>query len=84
MECPTIAAVFLKERTRDAHTVQEVFTRFGSAIRVRLGVHATDRPSDQGLILLQLCCGEDETQEFIDSLNRMPRVRAQAMKVDLD
>lgn len=82
MECPIIMAVLLEDRESDAPSVQEVFTRFGSAIRVRLGVHATDHPSRKGLILLQLCCDEGQHEEMLEVLNAMPRVRAQSMTIE--
>jgi len=59
--------------------VREVLTRFGSAIRVRLGVHTPDRPNEQGLILVQLCCEDAETRELLNSVNAVSGVCASTL-----
>jgi len=82
VECPTIVAVTLDNRLDGAPPVQDVLTRFGSAIRVRLGIHTPDHPNEQGLILLQLCCEDAETRELLNSLNAVSGVCAQAMKIE--
>lgn len=81
MECTTIAAIHLEDRTRDAPAVQEILTEFGSIIRMRLGCHPADHPSDEGLILLQLCPSGETADELIEKLNSMERVKAKALKM---
>jgi len=83
MECQSIVAVHLRKRSGDAPDVQEVFTDHGGIIRVRLGVHATDHPSDEGLILLHVCGEEDQARRLVDSLNGMDDVHAQMMRLEV-
>ena len=83
MECQSIVAVHIRKRSGDAPDVQEVFTDHGGIIRVRLGVHATDHPSDEGLILLHVCGEEDQARRLVDSLNGMDDVHAQMMRLEV-
>lgn len=83
MECQNVVAIHLKKRTEDAPDVQEVLTDYGGIIRVRLGIHATDRPSDEGLILLHVCGDEDQAARLVDSLNAIEDVRAQSMRLEV-
>lgn len=57
----TIMAIALEPRTDNAPKFQEVLTKHGCIIKMRLGLHETSPKmcSERGLILLQLC-GEDE------------------------
>ncbi len=81
MECQSIVAVHLKNRTGDAPDVQEVFTDYGGIIQVRVGIHA-DHPTEEGLILLHVRGEEDEARRLVDSLNDMEDVRAQMMRLE--
>lgn len=83
MECQSIVAIHLKNRSGDAPDMQEVLTDHGGIIRVRLGVHAPDHPSDEGLILLHVCGEEDEARHLVDSLNGMDDVHAQMMRLEV-
>ena len=58
--CSTIMAILQENRLDTAVKVQDVLTKYGCYIRVRLGLHdaAVDQCTNRGLILLQLC-GED-------------------------
>lgn len=83
MECQNIVAIHLKNRTGDAPDVQEVLTDYGGIIRVRVGIHATDHPSDEGLILLHICGEETEAQRLVNDLNEVEDVRAQTMRLEV-
>ncbi|GKU25653.1 hypothetical protein [Clostridium folliculivorans] len=70
----TIMAIKLSPRTKIAPTVQEILTKYGCIIKVRLGLHeaSTDDCSTTGLILLELLSAEKEQivklSEELDSL----------------
>ena len=57
ISCSTIMAIVQKNRVETSTKVQEVLTKYGCNIRVRLGLHdsAIDSCSNSGLILLQIC-----------------------------
>lgn len=55
--CSTIMAIIQSNRMETATKVQDVLTKNGCHIRVRLGLHDAhiDSCSDSGIILLQIC-----------------------------
>jgi hypothetical protein len=83
MECPTIMAILLKHRTEGAVRVQEILTKYGCHIKVRLGLHegAVNACSEEGLILLQLCGTDLELNAFLAELNAIPQVKAKMMQI---
>lgn len=86
MDCAHIMAILLKHRTEGAVQVQEVLTKFGCHIKVRLGLHegAFNACSEQGLILLQLCGTCEELKAFQAELNEIPEVKAEMMRIAYD
>ncbi len=56
-----ILGVYINERVKAAERIQPILTKYGCAIRTRLGLHTTDSAyaEDTGLILLELT-GEPE------------------------
>lgn len=56
-KCTKIMVILQKNRSNTASKVQDVLTKYGCYIRVRLGLHEAgiDTCSDTGMILLQLC-----------------------------
>ena len=55
MSCYNIMAIVINHRSKNAVQFQEVLTRHGCTIRLRLGLHeAGDVCSEEGLVLLQL------------------------------
>ena len=72
-----IMVVKIGARREDSPQVQEVLSRFGCSIRVRLGLHEThDVCSDEGVLVLQLCGNTKEMYELEEALNQMDRVSA--------
>jgi hypothetical protein len=86
MNCPTIMAILLKHRTEGAVRVQEILTKYGCHIKVRLGLHegAVNACSEEGLILLQLCGTQDELHAMLNELNSVQQVRAKMMNISFD
>lgn len=84
MSCSTIMAIVQENRTETAVKVQDVLTKYGCHIRVRLGLNdsAIDHCSNRGMILLQLC-GEDlSVEDFERELTAISNVKVKYMSVD--
>ena len=81
--CSTIMAISQEHRIETAIKVQDVLTKYGCNIRVRLGLHdaALDSCSPSGLILLQLC-GDFDIKVFEEELKAIPSVKVKYMALD--
>ena len=75
----SVISLVLEKRTEDAPDVQDVLTRNGCLIKVRLGIHDVKGCSDNGLILLVVEGDDQEVQTFISDLKQFPRVRVNHM-----
>lgn len=80
----TIMAISQEQRIETATKVQDVLTKHGCSIRVRLGLHdaAIDSCSPSGLILLQLCGNSDQLQILEQELTAIPTVKVKYMTLD--
>ncbi|NLL06536.1 MAG: hypothetical protein GX270_12295 [Clostridiaceae bacterium] len=80
-----IMAVLINHRSKKAPTVQEVFTKHGCTIKMRLGLHeAGDVCSEEGLVLLQLTGEKAEIKALEDDLNAIEGVKAKTMSISGD
>ena len=80
-----IMAVLINHRSKKAPTVQEVFTKHGCSIKMRLGLHeAGDVCSEEGLVLLQLSGEKDDIKALEDELNGIEGVKAKTMSISGD
>lgn len=80
-----IMAVIINRRSKKAPEVQEVFTKHGCIIKMRLGLHeAGDVCSEEGLVLLQLTGGKDQINELEKDLNGMEGIKAKTLTVSSD
>lgn len=77
----TIISALLDKRTENAPDIQEIFTRHGCIINVRLGVHELKGCSDNGLILLVTSGEEEQISNLINDLQAHPRLKVTAMDV---
>lgn len=78
-----IMVVKIGARRDDSPKVQEVLSRFGCSIKVRLGLHETQAVcSDEGILILQLCGDTDEMAKLEQALNQMDRVKAKLVNLD--
>lgn len=84
MSCSTIMAVVQENRTKTAVKVQDVLTKYGCHIRVRLGLNdsAVDECSNRGMILLQLCGEELSVDDLEMDLIAIPDVKVKHMQID--
>lgn len=84
MSCSTIMAIVQENRTETAVKVQNVLTKYGCFIRVRLGLNdsAADNCSNRGMILLQLCGDDLSVESFEKDLVSIGDVKVKYMTVD--
>lgn len=82
--CPVIMAILQEKRGETAVKVQDVLTKYGCYIRVRLGLHdaEVDSCSPQGLILLQLCGDDIPVKEIQSELEEVPEVKVKYMTLE--
>ncbi|MBP2645939.1 MAG: hypothetical protein H6Q75_1379 [Firmicutes bacterium] len=84
MDCSKIMAILQENRVDTAPKVQEILTKYGCHIRLRLGLHEAqvDSCSNSGLILLQLCGDRQETAKLETELQAVPHVKVKSMMLD--
>lgn len=77
-------AISQENRVETAVKVQDVLTRYGCSIRIRLGLHdaALDTCSTRGLILLQLCGEETPVRKMQAELEEIADVKVKYMTLD--
>ena len=78
-----IMAVVIDHRSENSVGAQKVFAKYGCIIKVRLGLHETEKCSDVGLIVLELTGNKDEIKRFESELNEVEGVKAQNMELQL-
>lgn len=84
MDCSLIMGVRLENRSKSAVDVQEILTEYGCCIRTRLGLHDQEEScvcSPAGLMLLQLCCGEEKARDLETALLGVEGVRAKLINL---
>lgn len=78
-----IMVIKIGARREDSPRVQEVLSRFGCSIRVRLGLHETHEIcSEEGILILQLDGDVSEMERLEAALNEMDRVQAKMVVLD--
>lgn len=84
MSCSTIMAIVQENRIETAVKVQDVLTKYGCHIRVRLGLNdcAADKCGTRGMILLQLCGEGLSVSEFEKDLIAIGDVKVKHMTID--
>lgn len=82
--CSIIMAVLQENRVETATKVQEVLTKYGCYIRVRLGLHdsGVDQCTNNGIILLQLCGKDVPIKEIEEKLVSITNVKVKYMTLD--
>ena len=82
--CGNIVAILQEHRLETATKVQEVLTRYGCNIRLRLGLHdsGVNECSNSGLILLQFCGSDAEVEGLLSELKAIPQVKAKRMSLE--
>lgn len=82
--CATIMAIIQGNRMETAVKVQDVLTKYGCYIRVRLGLHdaAVSSCTNSGIILLQLCGEDVPVNQMEEELKQIPEVKVKYMLLD--
>jgi hypothetical protein len=78
-----IMAITIDPRTEKAPKVQEVLTKYGCIIKMRLGLHEASAKtcSERGLILLQLWGEEKEVKALKEDLLSIDGVKLNTMTI---
>lgn len=80
-----IMAIIINHRSHKAPNVQEILTKHGCKIKMRLGLHeAGDVCSEEGLVLLQVTGEKDEIKSLENDLNSMDGVKAKTLSISSD
>jgi len=79
-----IMAILQERRVESAARVQDVLTKYGCHIRVRLGLHdsAVHECSNSGMIILQLCGDDLVIGDMEKELQAIPSVKVKYMTLD--
>lgn len=79
----TIMALKINQRVQKAVDVQNLLTKYGCIIKVRLGLHEStgDACSNEGLILLQLNEDTDEIRRFQEELSEIKGVTQKTVTI---
>ncbi len=80
-----IMAIVINHRTSNAPKFQEVLTKHGCSIKMRLGLHeAGNVCSEEGLIILQLAGDKGDIKSLEDALNGMDGIKAKTLSISSD
>jgi metal-responsive CopG/Arc/MetJ family transcriptional regulator len=85
MACHNVMSVLINHRSKKATDVQDILTKYGCIIKMRLGLHETgDACSEDGLIILKLEDDKSQIQELIKDLNSIEGVKAKNIELCAD
>lgn len=84
MHCYYIIGLRVNHRTGNAVTLQEVLTKYGCNIKLRVGLHETSEEfcSDDGVIMLQACGDRAIVEEMLAAFNALEGVSAQMLDLN--
>jgi lipoate-protein ligase B len=85
MACPAILAIRVDDRDNSAVKIQQVLTKHGCNINVRLGLHDQEEGnvcSPAGTVILQLSCPHDDAKLIEADLLEIGGVRAKFIDLD--
>lgn len=85
MACVNLMAVRIHDRDNTAVKIQEVLTRHGCKIDMRLGLHdneGVNACSMAGTLILRLCCNADEARLIEADLEKIDGVKAKFIDLD--
>lgn len=82
MDTFKIMLVKVNHRVQKVPEMQEVLTKYGCSIKMRLGLHeAGDVCSNQGLIILQLTGDEKEINAFEKELSSVEGISVKLVEI---
>ena len=79
-----IIGVHITDSVKHAPEVQVVFTRYGTNIKTRIGLHDVEEgfASPNGLLLLEFVGGDDKAQQMMSELSDIEGVEVKTMVFD--
>ena len=83
MNSYNLMGIAIGNRKTFAPDVQEVLTRFGKIIKMRIGLHenSENESTNEGFIILNLSDDDKEIRRFIKRLESIESVRVKNIKV---
>lgn len=82
MSTYNIMAIVINRRSKNAVEVQNLLTKYGCIIKMRLGLHeAGNVCSEEGFVLLQLAGDSENIKDFEKELNDMDGVKVKLMEI---
>ena len=81
--CCYIIGVRVNHRVANAVGLQELLTKYGCNIKLRVGLHETSEKycSDDGVIMLQVCGEKSELEAMVSALNSVEGIRAMMLEL---
>ena len=81
--CCYIIGVRVNHRVANAVGLQELLTKYGCNIRLRVGLHETNENfcADDGIIMLQVCGDKDAREGMVAALNAMDGITAKMLEL---
>ncbi|MFA6308667.1 MAG: hypothetical protein WC677_02835 [Clostridia bacterium] len=80
-----VMAILINQRSKKAVKMQEVLTKHGCLIKMRLGLHEADNVcAEDGLLLLQLTGDNSEIEILTNDLNAIDGIKAKTMNISWD
>ncbi len=76
-----LITIILEKRTEDAPMVQEILTKHGCIIKIRLGIHEIEGCLNKGLIILLVQGSENDIKNLNNELNAQPQVKTSLNKI---
>ena len=82
--CCYIIGVRVNHRVANAVGLQEVLTKYGCNIKLRVGLHETSEKfcADDGVIMLQACGEPDTITAMLDAFNQLEGVSAKMLDLN--
>jgi len=82
MSTQLIIVAKVEKRRAISLALQDVLTKYGCGITMRLGLHeAGDVCSEDGLIILQLIPGYEEREKLLEDFNKIDGVSAKLIEI---
>ena len=81
--CCYIIGVRVNHRVANAVGLQELLTKYGCNIKLRVGLHETNEKfcADDGVIMLQVCGEKDALEGMVAALNAMDGITAKMLEL---
>lgn len=81
--CCYIIGIRVNHRVANAVGLQELLTKFGCNIKLRVGLHETSEKfcADDGVIILQVCGEKADLEAMLAALNAVEGIKAKMLEL---